>query len=193
MRSKPIRTTFCLTLRSTPDPNLSGSHRAALEINHPSPPAAPPSLGRSTYALGTLHLKVVIVRKFEPIGKRLIDDAKEWPNRWASLPCEIEFGRRINLVLVSFLESLVSQGASDTAIRKHYGNLFCLGEAIIDDNESIEFSKFSSEEIVNLYIDNEGGPISRHFRSETEQKYFDSTCKKLYKYLLTQKVLLDMQ
>lgn len=41
--------------------------------------------------------------------------------------------------------------------------------------------------LVKEFVDDSGGPYSRHLHSETEMDSFDSTCRKLYKFLTSLK------
>jgi hypothetical protein len=84
-----------------------------------------------------------------------------------------------------FLETLVVSGLSPKAIQRHVDNLWALGGEIIralNDNPSLR--KKSIEQILDDRIDDEGGPLVYATESEEPlQRSFDSTCRKLHRFL----------
>jgi hypothetical protein len=82
-----------------------------------------------------------------------------------------------------FLESLEKSGLSRETIRRHTDNLWLLGGEIIRDlNETPSLRKVSVErQILNAIAD--GGPLLYHGNSEQQQHSFDSTCRKLHRFL----------
>ena len=84
-----------------------------------------------------------------------------------------------------FLEELVVSGLSPKTIQKHVDNLWALGGEIIRYlHENPSLRKGSMEQILNDRIDEEGGPLVYAMESEErQQRSFDSTCKKLHRFL----------
>ena len=84
-----------------------------------------------------------------------------------------------------FLEELVASGLSPKTIQKHVDNLWALGGEIIRGlHEDPSLRRKSTEEILDALIDEEGGPLIYAMESEEgQQRSFDSTCKKLYRFL----------
>jgi len=82
-----------------------------------------------------------------------------------------------------FLESLVNSNLSRKTIRKHVDNLWLLGGEIIRDlNETPSLRKVSVQRLlINAIAD--GGPLLYHCDSEGQQRSFDSTCRKLRRFL----------
>ena len=68
-------------------------------------------------------------------------------------------------------------------IRKHSDNLWLLGGEIIRDlNETPSLRKVPVERLL-LHIIADGGPLLYHCDSEEQQRSFDSTCRKLHRFL----------
>lgn len=94
-------------------------------------------------------------------------------------------GERLVACFRPFLEDLVASDLSPKTIQKHVDNLWVLGGAIIRDlNESPSLRRKSVEQILNTRLDEEGGPLVYALESdEPLQRAFDSTCRKLYRFL----------
>lgn len=84
-----------------------------------------------------------------------------------------------------FLEDLVASGLSPKTIQRHVDNLWALGGEIIRNlNEDPSLRSKSIEQILDVRIDEEGGPLVYALESEEPlQRAFDSTCRKLYRFL----------
>ena len=84
-----------------------------------------------------------------------------------------------------FLEALVASDLSPKTIQKHVDNLWVLGGAIIRDlHEDPSLRRKTLEQILADRIDDEGGPLVYAMESEEDQqRSFDSTCRKLYRFL----------
>lgn len=82
-----------------------------------------------------------------------------------------------------FLEHLASFSLSPKTIRKHVDNLWLLGGEIIRDlHEDPALRKLPASRLLSDRIYDDGGPLVHH-GSEEEQRSFDSTCRKLYRFL----------
>jgi len=84
-----------------------------------------------------------------------------------------------------FLEELVASDLSPKTIHKHVDNLWTLGgEIICDLNETPSLRRKSIQQLLEDRIDDEGGPLVYALESEEPlQRAFDSTCRKLYRFL----------
>jgi hypothetical protein len=83
-----------------------------------------------------------------------------------------------------FLEGLVASDLSPKTIQKHIDNLWALGGEIIRDlNENPSLRRKNVEHILDDRIDDEGGPLLYGVDSEEQQRSFDSTCRKLHRFL----------
>jgi hypothetical protein len=113
-----------------------------------------------------------------------VPDLDEWPDSWMIDQPDRAVGKAIVSVLTPFIEHLINQGLTKRTIKRHVDNLWALGGEIISDinwNESLR--KQSAKVLVINTIDEEGGPLLRNPLDPDDQKPFDSTCRKLYKFL----------
>ena len=93
-------------------------------------------------------------------------------------------GERLVACFRPFLENLVASDLSAKTIQKHVDNLWALGGEIIRDlNETPSLRRKPIERILDERIDDEGGPLLYGLDSEEEQRSFDSTCRKLHRFL----------
>jgi hypothetical protein len=109
----------------------------------------------------------------------------DWPRAWLGLEKDLPPGEKLVACFRPFLEELVVSDLSPKTIQKHVDNLWALGGEIIrklHDDPSLR--KKSMERILNERIDDEGGPLIYAMESEEQQqRSFDSTCKKLRRFL----------
>ena len=83
-----------------------------------------------------------------------------------------------------FLEHLVGSDLSPKTIQKHVDNLWALGGEIIRDlNETPSLRRKTIEQLLDDRINDDGGPLLYGVDSEEQQRSFDSTCRKLYRFL----------
>ena len=110
----------------------------------------------------------------------------EWPDSWKRSQADIYIGGMIVQALIPFFECLISQGITEKTFRKHFNNIWLLGGEIVDGvNRDDDLRDKTGNELLLSFVDSEGGPWSRHNHNEEEQSSFDSSCKKLYKYLVS--------
>lgn len=98
---------------------------------------------------------------------------------------DVPAGEKLVALFRPFLEDLIASDLSPKTIQKHVDNLWALGGEIIRDlNENPSLRRKNIDQIVNDRIDEEGGPLVYALESEeTLQHSFDSTCRKLYRFL----------
>ena len=84
-----------------------------------------------------------------------------------------------------FLRHLLSSGPSRKTLRSHRDNLWVLGGEIISKlHEDPRLRKRPTDQIVLAFLDDEGGPPVYAMESEEDQqRSFDSTCRKLHRFL----------
>jgi hypothetical protein len=94
-------------------------------------------------------------------------------------------GEKLVACFRPFLEGLVASDLSPKTIQKHVDNLWTLGGEIIRDLHENPFLREKNiEQTLADQIDEEGGPLVYAMESEDDQqRSFDSTCKKLYRFL----------
>ena len=110
-------------------------------------------------------------------------DLDRWPRSWMGLEKDLPPGERLVVCLRPFIEHLAGSTLSRKTIRRHVDNLWLLGGEIIRDlNEDPSLRKVAAERLVRKAIHEDGGPLV-HNGSEEEQRSFDSTCRKLHRFL----------
>jgi hypothetical protein len=94
-------------------------------------------------------------------------------------------GEKLVACFRPFLEELVASDLSPKTIQKHVDNLWALGGEIIRDlHQDPSLRRKNIEQILADRIDDEGGPLVYAMESEEDhQRSFDSTCKKLHRFL----------
>ena len=108
-----------------------------------------------------------------------------WPRSWMGQEKDLPPGELLVGCFRLFLEELVASGLSPKTIQKHVDNLWALGGEIIRGlHEDPSLRRKSTEQILHSRIDEEGGPLIYAMESEEDQqRSFDSTCKKLHRFL----------
>ena len=110
-------------------------------------------------------------------------DLDNWPRSWMGLEKDLPPGEQLLACFRPFIEHLTSSSLSPKTIRKHVDNLWMLGGEIIRDlHEDPSLRKVTAERLLRNVIHEEGGPLI-HNGSEDEQRSFDSTCRKLHRFL----------
>lgn len=84
-----------------------------------------------------------------------------------------------------FLRHLLSGGLSRKTLRRHRDNLWLLGGVLIRDlHESPRLRKRPIDQVVLQALDEEGGPLISHAAADDDQqRSFDATCRKFYRFL----------
>jgi hypothetical protein len=115
-----------------------------------------------------------------------VPDLDAWPDSWMIDQPDRSMGNAIVTVLTPFIEHLIKQGLTKRTLKRHVDNLWALGGEIITGiNWDESLRKLSVRDLVINAIDEEGGPLLRNPLDPEDQKPFDSTCKKLYKFLMS--------
>jgi hypothetical protein len=116
--------------------------------------------------------------------ERYCRDLNGWPRSWMGWEKDLPPGEKLVACFRPFLEQLVSSDLSPKTIQKHVDNIWALGGEIIRDlNETPSLRKKPVDKILLDLIDHEGGPLLYGCDSEEQQKSFDSTCRKLRRFL----------
>lgn len=92
-------------------------------------------------------------------------------------------GEQILASLRPFTEHLAASALSPRTIRRHIDNLWVLGGEIIRDlHYDPSLRKLAGDRLLRDLVHEDGGPLI-HNGSEEEQRSFDSTCRKLHRFL----------
>jgi hypothetical protein len=110
-------------------------------------------------------------------------DLHDWPRSWMGLEKDLPPGEQLVAHLRPFIEHLASSSLSPKTIRRHVDNLWLLGGEIIRDlHYDPSLRKRATEQLLRSVIHEDGGPLL-HNGSEDDQRSFDSTCRKLHRFL----------
>jgi hypothetical protein len=82
-----------------------------------------------------------------------------------------------------FLRHLLSLHLSRETLRQHCDNIWMLGGEIISRLQMDRGLRRRPIELVILDLVGDGGPWLSHGQSEAEQRTFDATCRKLFRFL----------
>ena len=98
-------------------------------------------------------------------------------------PQDLLPGEKMVACFRPFLEHLIGLNLSRKTLRQHVDNLWMLGGEIIRDlNETPSLRKVPAEALL-FDVLKEGGPLLYHCDSEEQQRSFESTCRKLRRFL----------
>jgi hypothetical protein len=113
-------------------------------------------------------------------------DLATWPASWCGEERDVIPGEQIVSVFTPFLLDLLDQSLTRKTRNLHRDNLWLLGGEIIRDiNDTPKLRKRPVGELIREAIANDEGPLIHGGFSEQEQRSFDSTCKKLNRFLAT--------
>jgi hypothetical protein len=111
-------------------------------------------------------------------------DLATWAASWCGEERDVIAGEQIVAVFTPFLQDLLDQGLSRKTRNMHRDNLWLLGGEIIRDiNETPKLRKLPAAALLSAVIENDEGPLIHGGISEQEQRAFDSTCKKLNRFM----------
>ena len=111
-------------------------------------------------------------------------DLADWPASWRIEERDVAPGQQILECFKPFLLHVLSLGLSKKTLHKHRDNLWLLGGEIIGEiSNTPKLRKRPIEALLFSVLDEEGGPLLSHHESEEEQRAFDSTCRKFFRFL----------
>ena len=111
-------------------------------------------------------------------------DLATWAQSWCCEERDVIPGEAIVAVFTPFLLNLLAQGLSRKTRNLHRDNLWLLGGEIIRDiNETPKLRTRPVGVLIREVIANDEGPLIHGGFSEQEQRSFDSTCRRLNRFL----------
>ena len=97
---------------------------------------------------------------------------------------DLATGHSILFVLEPFLADLSASGLSLRTLRSHWDYVFLLGGEIIDRvNWDEDLRALDGVQLLLRFVEEEGGPLCRHVSGQEDQRSFDATCRRLYRFL----------
>jgi hypothetical protein len=115
--------------------------------------------------------------------KKLAKIIEKWPDSWHFVEEDIVFGQKLVKEIEPFIDFLIERGLTEKTIKRHIDNLWLLGGEIIRDIAMDEEYDADPLETLKNSVELEGGLYCRHIYTDAEQTSYDSTCRKLHKYL----------
>ena len=147
-------------------------------------------MSRRVNSMGSTHNKVgrssiIPVDAGESAAlERLCPDFAQWPLSWQVEKDDVIIGQCIIETLNPFLHDLLRKHLAHRTLTRHRDHLWMLGGEIIRRrHEDAELYKQPVKKLLFNLIEEEGGPLICPRISESEQNSFDSTCRKLYRFL----------
>jgi hypothetical protein len=111
-------------------------------------------------------------------------DLDQWPGSWAYEPRDIPTGLRMVECFKPFLREMLALSLSRKTLRLHRDNIWVLGGEVIRQLQmDSDLRRRPIEQVVRNLIGDDGGPLLSHGQSEAEQRSFDATCRKLFRFL----------
>jgi hypothetical protein len=111
-------------------------------------------------------------------------DLDQWPRSWAYEARDIPPGVALVDCFKPFLRALLAVPLSRTTVRRHRDNIWALGGEVIS---RVQFDsglrRRPIKQVVLDLIGEDGGPLLSHGQSETEQRAFDATCRRLFRFI----------
>jgi hypothetical protein len=111
-------------------------------------------------------------------------DLDQWPRSWAYEARDIPPGQQMVECFKPFLRELLALRLSRTTLRQHRDNIWALGGEVISHLQMDNGLRRRPIQRVGLnLIGDDGGPLLSHGQSEAGQRCFDTTCRKLFRFL----------
>ena len=106
-----------------------------------------------------------------------------WAKSWEGTPGDIPIGEAITEIMRPFIIHLVSKGLAPSTIRRHLDNCWVIGGEIIRQiNYFPEMAKVEPRKLLLDSVAIGEAPLVRD-ASESEQRTFDATARKLLRFL----------
>ncbi|OUD12094.1 hypothetical protein [Thioflexithrix psekupsensis] len=110
-------------------------------------------------------------------------DLSDWPACWEVTHDDDHYGQQILAELKPFMLSLIYNGVAEMQLQQHFANLRLLGSEMVRASHiNPHLRQRAVGELIAEYVDEEGGPLCRELRSDSERDSFDSTCRLLHRY-----------
>ena len=137
--------------------------------------------------MGISHRKVsraAIIPDAAAALEQFCPDLSNWPQSWQGEAADVPIGQDIVEHLKPFLLDLLHQPLADKTRVRHRDHLWMLGGEIIRRRyEDPDLARQSVKELLATLLEEDGGPLIWPRISESEQRSFDATCRKLYRFL----------
>lgn len=96
---------------------------------------------------------------------------------------DLNYGKELLKVFRAFVEHMIASGLKKRTIRNHMHHLWLLGGHLIRDMSLYDDCSTPALQKLKDSVYLGDGPLYRHLSTETELRAFDSSCRKLHKFL----------
>jgi len=111
-------------------------------------------------------------------------DLDQWPRSWAYEARDIPPGQQIVQCIQPFLRHLLGLHLSRKTLRRHRDNIWVLGGEVVRRLQmDRSLRRRPIEQVILGLLGGDGGPLLSHGESDAEQRSFDATCRKLFRFL----------
>ena len=111
-------------------------------------------------------------------------DLDQWPRSWAYEARDSPPGQQMVECFKPFLRELLALRPSRTTLRQHRDNIWALGGEVISHLQMDNgLRRRPIQQVVLDLIGDDGGPLLSHGEPEAGQRSFDTTCRKLFRFL----------
>ena len=111
-------------------------------------------------------------------------DLDQWSGSWAYEPRDVPPGLRMVECFKPFLRELLALSLARKTLHQHRDNIWVLGGEVIRRVQmDSSLRRQPIQQVVLNLIGGDGGPLLSHGQSEAEQRSFDATCRKLFRFL----------
>ncbi len=112
-----------------------------------------------------------------------------WEKDWHIEDGDEELSRKLTSLFEAYLTALQKKGVSKSTLNRHANSCHALGGYIVEQLFGYQCNRYDSaesgKELLLRYLDGKDGPLV--FPSEESwQRQLDTTCRKLYKFLVQQ-------
>jgi hypothetical protein len=115
--------------------------------------------------------------------KEICPDFEEWPDSWMGMDEDLPYGKELLKEFEPFALFLIDSGLAKKTIKRHLTNLWLIGGEIIRSVSLYEEYAIPASQKLRDSVEEEGGPLCQHVTTDAEIKSYDSTGKKLHRYL----------
>jgi hypothetical protein len=117
-------------------------------------------------------------------SRKLLGETAEWPTRWQGSERDLPLGRNVVSAMLPFLHRLGEADLADKTLRRHFTNAWVLGGEIVRCAYfDPEVRQLEGRDLLLRFVDTDGGPLLSGHTTEEEQRSFDATCKRLFRFL----------
>jgi hypothetical protein len=114
-------------------------------------------------------------------------DLDQWSRSWAYEARDTAAGLRMVQAFQPFLRHLVSLHLSHKAFRQHRDNIWVLGSEVIRRLQiDSSLRRRPIDQVLLDLVSDDGGPLLSRGESEYEQRSFDTTCRKFFRFMKRQ-------